>query len=180
MNASPPWWAVSEEGNSKGLLPMLFPGFPVTLKNTLSAFQTPEKIKASNGFYSFCELPGACRRKSFWSLPLLSSSSALQLSVADGRAWFVPGTALCQHLELCLKALGPQGSALGPVLPLHSHLFKWSTRAAPAPSRVCGLWYRLSIPLPVQFNKDVSLQNPGLLPNFLPELLCSEFILVCL
>lgn len=54
-------------------------------------------------------------------------------------------TAPCQHLELCLKALGPQDSALGPVLPLHSHLLKWSqaTRTAhvraPAASHGRGL-----------------------------------------
>lgn len=55
-------------------------------------------------------------------------------------------TALCQHLELCLKALGPQDSALGPVLPLHCHPLKWSqaTRtahvSAPAASHGRGLW----------------------------------------
>lgn len=95
-------------------------------------------------------------------------------------------TALCQHLELCLEALGPQGSALGPVLPLHSHLPKRSqaTRTAPVSTpganHGCGLWCRLSIQIPVQFNKEVSVQNPGLHPNFLPELLGSEFALVCL
>lgn len=35
-------------------------------------------------------------------------------------------TALYKHLELCPEALGPQDSALGPVLPLHTHLLKWS------------------------------------------------------
>lgn len=92
-------------------------------------------------------------------------------------------TAPCQHLELCLKALGPQDSALGPVLPLHSHLLKWSqaTRTArvraPAASHGRGLQCRLSIQLPVQFNKEVSLQNPALLPNFLSECLGFEFAL---
>lgn len=93
-------------------------------------------------------------------------------------------TALCQHLELCLEALGPPGSALGPVLPLHSHLLRQSQaiRTAPvsAPAANHGLWYRLSILLSVQFNKEVSLQNPGLHPNFFPELLGYEFTLVCL
>lgn len=72
-------------------------------------------------------------------------------------------TALCQHLELCLKTLGPQDSALGPVLPLHSRLLKWSQAtgtarlSAPVANHGHGLWYRLSILLPVQFNKEVSL-----------------------
>lgn len=35
-------------------------------------------------------------------------------------------TALCQHLEFCLQALGPQHSAFELVLPLHTHLLRWS------------------------------------------------------
>lgn len=38
-----PLMSFSEQCNSKGLLLVLFPGFPVTLKNTLSASQTPGK-----------------------------------------------------------------------------------------------------------------------------------------
>ena len=39
-------------------------------------------------------------------------------------------TDLCQHLEVCPEVLGPQDSALGPVLPLHTHLLKWSQAAS--------------------------------------------------
>lgn len=39
-------------------------------------------------------------------------------------------TALCQHLEFCPEALGPQDSALGPVLLLHTHLLRCSQAAS--------------------------------------------------
>lgn len=144
-----PLMSCSEECYSKGLLPMLFPAFSVALKNTLSSFQTPGKkrlLMVSAAYVS--SLGPAEESPSGLFLPCPPAQLCISLwQMADPDLSQV--TPLCQHLELCLEALGPQGSALGPVLPLHSHLLKQSqaTRAAhvsaPAANHGCGVWCRL-------------------------------------
>lgn len=115
-----------------GLVPVLSPVPPVTLKDTLSPFQTSQKKEKELQMVSAAYLSSPGPAEDSPSGPFLPCPPAQFCSSLWQMAEPVLSqvTFLCQHLELCPEALGPQDSALGPVLPLHTHLLKWSQAAS--------------------------------------------------
>lgn len=163
---------------------MLSPVIPLTLKNTLSLFQTSQDktelqmVSAA----SVSSLGPAEESPCGLFLPRAPAqlcSSLWQMAEPD----LSQVTALCQRLEFCPEALGPQHSALGPVLLLHTHLLSCSRATSTDSSPQCSdsqpvhtVMVQIVYPgLYIVQQKGIITKRSGLLPNFLSELWHSEF-----
>lgn len=102
---------------------------------------------------AYVSSPGPAEESPFDLFPP-SSSSALQLSLADGRALFVPGSSSVPAPGALPRGLGPPGLPLV-YASLHTHLLK---QANSAPANM-GYGIDCVSCSYVSFNKEVSLQN---------------------